>query len=107
MGIKREKSNSSEFNFVFGSDINKAQNQVTIHQDYKRSFGLKEFEISDYLEMNRSIPFALYGAFWEFDFIGMKALKFCSTNDKLISREDAQIHGKSPFYYIFCYRLTN
>jgi hypothetical protein len=106
LAIKREKPNSSEFSFVFGSDINKVQNQVTIHQDYIRSFGLKEFEISNYLELNRSIPFALYGAFWEFDFNGITAMRFCSTNEKLKSRSDDQINGKSPFYYIFSFRLT-
>ncbi len=106
LAVKREGSNNGHFTFIFGNNINKVSNQISIDQKFLRPFGLKDFEISEDFELNKSIPFALYGAFWEFDFNGTTAMRFCSTDEKLKSRTDDQVYGKSPFYYIFSFRLT-
>jgi len=108
LALKRENDHDDSFKFIFGNNINKITRIISLDSNYIRPYGLKDFKIFETQDImtNQVIPFALYGAFWEFEFNGEKALRFCSTDEKLQSRTDKQIYGKSPSYYIFGYKLT-
>lgn len=103
LAVKRGDSKADDFTFSYGNNINKVSNKISINPKYLRPFGLMAFKKPETIELNKVIPFAIYGAFWEFDFNGTKMLRFCS--DKLKSRTDEQVYGKSPYYFIFSYQF--
>ena len=106
LAVKRSDDKGAECRFLFGNNWNRVGRTLQIDEKYRRPFGLKDFEMPAHVRLGESIPFALYGAFWEFDFQGGKALRFCSSDAPLASRADTQICGRSPFYFVFSYRLS-